>query len=61
MAASERAKIPHWDCIPEENCILDKETLLWIMADAENSPDVRSAKQLGWRIVVRNLCKKQTD
>ena len=33
--------------IPEENCILDKETLLWITADddTEDSPDVRSAKR----------------
>ena len=45
-AASERAKTLQWHCIPEENCILDKETLSWITADddTENSPDVRSAK-----------------
>ena len=63
VAASERVKTPQWDCIPEENCILDKETLLWITADddMENSPDVRSAKRISWRIVVRNLCKKQMD
>ena len=31
-----------WDCIPEENCILDKDTLSWITADddTENSPDI---------------------
>ena len=48
VAASERAKTLQWDCIPEENCILDKETLSWITADdeTENLPDVRSAKRL---------------
>ena len=47
MAASERAKTLQWHCILEENCILDKETLLWITADddTENSPDVQSAKR----------------
>ena len=49
VASSERAKTPQWDCIPEENCILDKDTLSWIMADddTENSPDIPgSAKRL---------------
>ena len=49
VAASERAKTPQWDCIPEENCILDKDTLSWATADddTENSPDIPgSAKRL---------------
>ena len=49
MAALERVKTPQWDCSPEENCILDKNTLSWIMADGdtENSPDIPgSAKGL---------------
>ena len=47
MAASERAKTLQWHCIPEENCILNKETLSWITDDddMENSLDVRSAKR----------------
>ena len=42
VAVSERAKTPQWDSIPEENCILDKDTLLWATADddTENSPDM---------------------
>ena len=49
MAVSERAKTPQWDSIPEENCILDKDTLSWATADddTENSPDIPgSAKRL---------------
>ena len=47
VVALERAKTLQWHCTPEENCILDKETLSWITADndTENLPDVRSAKR----------------
>ena len=30
---TERAKMLQWHYIPEENCILDKETLSWNTAD----------------------------
>ena len=45
--ALERAKTLQWHCIPEENCILDKETVSWITADNDmkNSLDIRSAKR----------------
>ena len=48
VAASERAKTPQWDCIPEENCILDKDTLSWATADndTENSPDIPGSAKL---------------
>ena len=60
MAASERAKNPQWDCIPEENCILDKDTLSWITADddTENSPDIPgSAERL--KLEDRSTTSKQ--
>ena len=59
MAASERAKTPQWDSIPEENCILDKDTLSWATADdnTENLPDILgSAERL--RLEDRNTTSK---